>query len=149
MRSVLLTDEDNAAARENQGCFRNVPSWSSANACFSCSWVFMTIGPYHATGSWSGFPETRRKRIPSSPACTVTSSPRSKSTSERFSALAGGDGSAHPTPSVGTASGSDALQNFPDPAKTYANPCRVVSTGSVFVLPGGTETSRYIGSAAI
>ena len=29
--------------------------------------MFMTIGPYQATGSSSGFPETRRKRTPSSP----------------------------------------------------------------------------------
>src|SRR4029077_251401 len=123
---------------------KNVPSRSSSNACWSSVWVFITIGPYQATGSCSGFPETRRKRIPSSPACTVTSSPRSKSTSVRFSALVGGDVSAHPTPSVGTASGAEALQNFPDPAKTYAKPCRVVSTGSVFVLPGGTDTSRYV-----
>ena len=47
----------------------------------------MTMGPYHATGSSSGLPDTKRKRIPSSPACTVTSSPRSKSTSERFSCV--------------------------------------------------------------
>ena len=66
----------------------------------------------------SGFPETSRNRIPSSPACTVTSSPRSKSTSERLSASAGGVVSAHPTASVGTASGPEALQNFPLPAKT-------------------------------
>src|ERR1700716_3373215 len=118
MQSVLLTDEDNAAARENQDCFRNVPSWSSANACLSCSWVFMTIGPYHATGSPRGFPETKRKRIPSSPACTVTSSPRSKTMSDRLSASTGGEVSSHFTASVGTASGPDALQNFPDPAKT-------------------------------
>src|SRR5271166_4294004 len=48
--------------------FRKVPSWSSVNACRSCSCVFITIGPYHATGSSSGFPETSRNRIPSSPA---------------------------------------------------------------------------------
>jgi hypothetical protein len=47
---------------------KNVPSRSSSNACWSSVWVFITIGPYHATGSCSGFPETRRKRIPSSPA---------------------------------------------------------------------------------
>src|SRR6516164_2167725 len=45
------------------------------NACRRCSCVFITIGPYHATGSSSGRPETRRNRIPSSPACTMTSSP--------------------------------------------------------------------------
>ena len=60
-------------------------------------WVFMTMGPYQATGSWSGFPETSRNRMPSSPACTMTSSPRSKSTSDRFSACAGGVVSSQPT----------------------------------------------------
>jgi hypothetical protein len=33
----------------------------------------------------------------------------------------GGAVSSQPTPSVGTASGPDALQNFPPPANTYAN----------------------------
>src|SRR5437867_1944823 len=101
----------------------------------------MTIGPYHATGSLSGSPDTSRNRIPSSPACTDTSSPESKSTSERSSASEGGVVSSQPTPSVGTASGPDALQNLPEPAKTYAKALRVVSTGNVFRLPGGTETS--------
>src|SRR5258707_1241491 len=101
----------------------------------------MTIGPYHATGSCSGLPETRRNRIPSGPACTVTSSPLSKRTSERSSAAVGGEVSAQPTLSVGTASGPEALQNFPDPAKTYAKAWRVVSTGRDFRLPGGTDTS--------
>ncbi len=43
--------------------------------------------------------------------------------------------SSHPTPSVGTASGADALQNFPAPEKTYANAWRVVSTGRVSAVP--------------
>src|SRR5207302_2162907 len=86
---------------------------------------------------------------PSSPACTVTSSPRSKTISERLSASTGGVVSAHFTASVGTAKGPDALQNFPLPAKTYAKACRVVSTGNVFLLPGATETSRQTGSAAM
>ena len=94
------------------------PRSSSSNACRSCSCVFMTIGPYHATGSSRGVPETRRNRIPSSPACTVSSSPRSKSTSERLAASEGGFVSAHPTPSVGTESGPEALQNLPSPPKT-------------------------------
>jgi len=34
--------------------FRNVPFSSSSNACLSCACVFITIGPYHATGSLSG-----------------------------------------------------------------------------------------------
>jgi len=33
--------------------FRNVPRWSSSNACRSCSCVFITMGPYHATGRLS------------------------------------------------------------------------------------------------
>src|SRR3984957_20727437 len=102
---------------------KNIPSCNSAKACRNCSCVFITIGPYHATGSPSGFPETSRKRIPSSPACTSTSSPRSKTTSDRFSASDGGFVSSHPTPSVGTASGPEALQNFPPPANTYAKAC--------------------------
>src|SRR5213079_2736651 len=98
--------------------FRKVPSCNSSNAARSCSCVFITIGPYQATGSSSGFPDTRRNRIPSSPACTVTSSPRANSTSERLSASLGGAVSDQPTPSVGTASGPDELQYFPPPAKT-------------------------------
>jgi hypothetical protein len=45
------------------------------------------------------------------------------------------------TDSVGTARGPDAFQNFHEAAKTYANAWRVISTGSVFRLPGGTNTS--------
>ena len=55
-----------------------------AMAWRSSSCVFITIGPYHATGSSSGLPETSRKRMPSGPAWTTISSPRSKSTSEWF-----------------------------------------------------------------
>ena len=40
--------------------FRNFPLSSSSNAWRSCSCVFMTMGPYQATGSSSGFPETSR-----------------------------------------------------------------------------------------
>ena len=61
-----------------------LPLRSSATACWISAWVFMTIGPYHATGSRIGLPETSRKRMPSSPAWTVTSSPRSNRTSERL-----------------------------------------------------------------
>ena len=43
-----------------------VPSRSSRAACRSSACVFITIGPYQATGSRSGFPETSRNRIPSS-----------------------------------------------------------------------------------
>src|ERR1700759_677897 len=95
--------------------FRNVPFSNSLNASLNCSCVFITIGPYHATGSCKGLPETRRNRMPSSPACTTTSSPLSKRTREGLPAFEGGAVSSHCTPSVGTASGSEALQNFPDP----------------------------------
>ena len=101
-----------------KAAFEKRPPFQFLERLPDSSCVFITIGPYQATGSWSGFPETSRNRIPSSPACTVTSSPRSKSTSERLSASVGGVVSAHPTASVGTASGPDALQNFPAPAKT-------------------------------
>src|ERR1017187_6768209 len=121
--------------------FRKVPFSNSWKACWSCSCVFITMGPYQATGSSSGFPETSRNLIPSSPAWTTTSSPLSNKINERLPASLGGWVSAQPTDSVGTASGLDALQNFPLPAKTYANEWRVVSTGSAFLRPRGTETS--------
>jgi len=44
---------------------------------------------YQATGSCSGFPETRRNLMPSSPARISISSPQSNSTSERFSTRKG------------------------------------------------------------
>src|SRR6202023_597299 len=132
----------NSRFHRQLAAFRNVPFSNSSNACWSSCCVFITIGPYQATGSSSGFPETRRNRTPSSPACTSTSSPRSKRISERLSASDGGAVSSQPTPSVGTASGPDALQNFPPPANTYANAQRVVSTGRVFRRPGATPTSR-------
>src|SRR5262249_32734268 len=64
----------------------NVPWRSSLNACSSSDSVFITIGPYHATGSSIGLPDTSRNRIPSSPAWTPISSPRSKRTSDRLPA---------------------------------------------------------------
>src|SRR5262245_43665532 len=98
--------------------FKNVPSRSSSYACWSCACVFITIGPYQATGSCNGLPETNRKRMPSSPAWTTTSSPLSNRINDRLSASVGGVVSSHLTPSVGTARGADALQNFPLPANT-------------------------------
>ena len=66
--------------------------------------------------------------MPSSPACTITSSPWSKSTSERFSASVGGDVSAQPIPSVGTASGSEALQNSePSLGVNPLNPSQMIA----------------------
>ena len=114
--------------------------------------VFITIGPYHATGSSSGLPETSRKRMPSSPACTVTSSPRSNTISDRsprvvvdgvvVRARAGVVGEHRHAD-------AEASRNVPEPANTYANAWRVTSTGSVLRAFGGTEMSRYDGSAAI
>src|SRR5579863_1383654 len=99
-RSVwAVPDLKNTAIGDHR--FRKVPSSSSSNACRNCSWVFITIGPYQATGSPNGLPETRRNRIPSGPAGTSTSSPRSKTTSERLSAADGGAVSSHAIPSVG------------------------------------------------
>ena len=63
-------------------CLINAPVCSSAIACRSCSCVFITMGPYQATGSSIGLPETNRKRIPSGPAWTEISSPRSNKTRE-------------------------------------------------------------------
>ncbi len=57
-----------AVAEKRYRCLMNVPLCSSVMACRNCSWVFMTIGPYHATGSSIGLPDTKRKRMPSSPA---------------------------------------------------------------------------------
>ena len=62
----------------------NFPDCSSRMAVFSSACVFITMGPYHATGSSSGLPLTSRNRIPSGPASTTISSPRSNSTSEWF-----------------------------------------------------------------
>jgi hypothetical protein len=56
--------------------------------------------------------------MPSSPADTLTPSPLSKSTRDPLSASDGGEVSNHFTLSVGTESGSEALQNFPAPANT-------------------------------
>src|SRR5213592_4784145 len=93
---------------EVSGHLMNVPSRSSAYACWSCSCVFMTIGPYHATGSSIGLPDTSRNRMPSSPAWTVTSSPLSKRTSDRFPISDAPAGSALSTRSVLTPLGCDA-----------------------------------------
>src|SRR6266496_4036982 len=71
-----------AHSLKDQRCLMKAPACNSAIAWRSCSCVFITIGPYHATGSSIGLPETNRNRMPSSPACTTISSPRSKSTSE-------------------------------------------------------------------
>jgi hypothetical protein len=46
----------------------NVPLRSSSYARLSSASVFITIGPYQATGSSSGRPEASRNRMPCSPA---------------------------------------------------------------------------------
>src|SRR5947208_1832701 len=48
--------------------FRNVPCSSSWNASRNCSCVFLTIGPYHASGPVlpQNFPHTTRTCVPSS-----------------------------------------------------------------------------------
>ena len=45
-----------------------VPARSSLTACCSSLCAFITIGPYQATGSLIGLPDTSRKRMPCSPA---------------------------------------------------------------------------------
>ena len=78
--------------------------------------VFITMGPAQATGSWMGFPETRRNRIPCSPACTEISSPVSKSTSERLP-TSERTVSSVPAISVFTGIGFEAPRKAPDPSK--------------------------------
>lgn len=95
-----------------------LPSRSSATACRSSSGVFMTMGPYHATGSSIGLPETSRKRMPSSPAWTTISSPRSNSTSEWLPASYRAGASGSVPDSVRTARGSEASRKVPEPANT-------------------------------
>src|SRR5689334_5253411 len=100
-------------------CLMNVPLRSSLTACCSSALVFITIGPYQATGSSIGLPETRRKRMPSSPACTVTSSPRSNTTSDRLPVRSRTRVSpAAVSFSVSTPNGADAAANVPEPSNT-------------------------------
>ncbi len=96
-----------------------VPSSSSLIAWRNCSWVFITIGPYHATGSASGLPDTSRNRMPCSPACTTTSSPRSNTTSERFPVSSRTVVSRPGSPrSVSTPKGAEASRKLPLPSNT-------------------------------
>src|SRR5713226_806082 len=111
-----------------QRCLMKSPDCSSFIAWRSCSCVFITMGPYHATGSSIGLPDTSRKRMPASPAWTETASPRSNRMSERFCAsenaagLVGPPGPpasrTGPTCSVLTAAGADASRNVPLPSNT-------------------------------
>ncbi len=72
-RYVLISFSSSSLYR--RACLMKVPFWYSRNASFNSSWVFMTIGPYQATGSPMGLPEISRKRTPSFSAVTKTSSP--------------------------------------------------------------------------
>ncbi len=56
-------------------CLINVPFSYSSKASRSSSCVFMTIGPYQATGSPIGRPDTRRKRTDFSWVVMITWSP--------------------------------------------------------------------------
>ena len=86
----------------------NFPVCNSLIAWRSSACVFITIGPYHATGSSSGLPDTSRKRIPSGPACTTISSPRSNNTSEWFPMSYTGSALGFVASSVSTACGAEA-----------------------------------------
>jgi hypothetical protein len=76
---VLLAQNSFAGQNESQYIqvcsFMKVPFSNSSNAICSSSCVFMTIGPYHATGSPIGLPEIRRKRTGESSALIATPSP--------------------------------------------------------------------------
>lgn len=56
----------------------NAPLRYYSKAIWSSSCVFITVGPYHATGSLIGLPEMSRKRTASFPAETSIRSPSSK-----------------------------------------------------------------------
>jgi len=56
------------SAHNLQRCLMKLPACSSDIACRSSSCVFITMGPYQATGSSIGLPETSKNRMPSSPA---------------------------------------------------------------------------------
>src|ERR1035438_409413 len=58
-RAHISNDEQRGGGR--QGVLRNLPCSSSRKAWRSYSWVFMTMGPYQANGSWSGLPETEQE----------------------------------------------------------------------------------------
>ncbi len=56
-------------------CLMKVPFRYSSNAVRISSEVFITMGPYQATGSPIGLPDTRRKRTGSFSAVMETTSP--------------------------------------------------------------------------
>lgn len=63
----------------------NVPSSISRKARSNSARVFITMGPAHATGSFSGFAESSRKRTPELPAVNASFSARSKSSARLLS----------------------------------------------------------------
>src|SRR6516164_9706594 len=63
--------------RGRTGDDQNLPCWKSSKACCSSSRVFITKGPYLATGSRSGRPATRMALATLPPAPAVTPSRRS------------------------------------------------------------------------
>ena len=62
-------------AQPSRACLAKVPFSKSSKAVFSSSRVFITMGPYQATGSRSGWPETRMKRTASLSVMTRTAVP--------------------------------------------------------------------------
>src|SRR6056297_1207122 len=85
---------------------KKVPCSSSVKACFSSFRLFITIGPYQATGSRRGIPETSSIRTPSAPLAIFISSPLSNKTSVRLTASFGGVVSCQRSASVGWEKGS-------------------------------------------
>ena len=64
-------------------CFMNVPSLNSLNANASSSFVFITIGPPNATGSFRGNP-SNHSILESSKALSSTIEPSCKITGRRM-----------------------------------------------------------------
>ena len=81
--------------------------------------MFITIGPYQATGSWSGLAGDEQEAdavfagLHGDFVAAVEQDQRAVVGLPWEATV-----SSHPTPSVGTASGAEALQNLPLPAKT-------------------------------
>ena len=101
-------------------CLMKVPLRSSVTACCSSACVFITIGPYQATGSSIGLPETSRKRMP----CVAGLHRHLVAAVEQHEravagALADQDLAVRrPSFSVSTPNGCEASRNVPEPSKT-------------------------------
>ena len=129
--------------------FRNVPRSSSSNACRSCSCVFMTIGPYHATGSsmrlagdqqepdpvFAGLHRRLRRLGRTEPAngCPLRREVRCPAI-RRFGRHGQRTG---------------CVAELAAPGKHISESVARRLDRQRFPPPGGTDTSRYIGSAAI